>query len=56
MFFWLTTCFGQLHDHHQVIKANVYIFILCNEVFLWNLMGSHHVLQCSVYGTVSYNC
>jgi len=28
------------------IRANVYIPILCNEAFLWNVMGSHYVLKC----------
>ena len=48
--YWLTTCFGQLHDHPRSIRANVYIHIPCNEVFLWDVMGSHYDLQCSVYG------
>ena len=48
--YWLTTCSVNYMTIIRSIRANVYILILCNKVFLWNVMGSHYVLQCSVYG------
>jgi len=46
----LTTCFGHRVTIFRSTRAILYMFLLCNGVLLWNIMGSHYVFTLCVSG------
>ena len=46
----LTTCFGHRMTINRSTRAIMYLFLLCNGISLWNVMGSHYVFTLCVSG------
>jgi len=46
----LTTCFGHRMTIIRSTRAIMYMFLLCNDILLWNVMGSHYVFTLCVSG------
>ena len=40
----MTTCFGHRMTIIRSTRAIMYMFLLCNDILLWNVIGSHSIV------------
>jgi len=50
----LITCFGRRVNIIRSTRAIMYMFLLCNDIFLWKVMESHYVFLHCAYLVIVY--